>query len=216
MTPSCDDHEIEIEMRAAGALDPADTTRLETHLAGCADCRAYLSRKRQQDDALAARAASEATIDWTRIRGKVERTVESYRRGVVQWLLFLPITFLATLGLTTLAGMPVSPLLLAVGFGGMTVMTAWLQRRKLAQLRALAAQSDVIGAWRSNCNANLRVWRMIRVFAPMAVLGFALQLPNGGRSALVIGGFNAVMGTLVFINGLRLARTARRELAELH
>lgn len=37
---TCRDHEILLSLRAAGALDAAESARVEAHLAGCAPCRA--------------------------------------------------------------------------------------------------------------------------------------------------------------------------------
>ncbi len=40
MTTTCRDFEMSISLRAAGALDPAETARLDAHLDACAACRA--------------------------------------------------------------------------------------------------------------------------------------------------------------------------------
>jgi predicted anti-sigma-YlaC factor YlaD len=37
---TCEDFEVLVSLRAAGALDPADAARLDAHLEGCASCRA--------------------------------------------------------------------------------------------------------------------------------------------------------------------------------
>jgi len=44
---TCRDHDVLLSLRAAGALDAAESVRVEAHLAGCAACRA-------EADALAA------------------------------------------------------------------------------------------------------------------------------------------------------------------
>ena len=40
MNPACQDLEVLLSLRAAGALDPAEAARVEAHLQGCAACRA--------------------------------------------------------------------------------------------------------------------------------------------------------------------------------
>jgi hypothetical protein len=66
MNHECDDFEIEIEMRAAGALDDAAAARLDAHLTGCAGCRAWQDRARRLDEALARPASSVAPLESTR------------------------------------------------------------------------------------------------------------------------------------------------------
>src|SRR5688572_25440828 len=109
MTDDCDDFEIEIEMRAAGALDADAITRLDLHLAGCASCRAWQAQARRLDDALITPAVSETPLDWDRIRGKVDRSVQSYRRQLVQWLVSMPTTLLAMYGVAALIGYHMAP-----------------------------------------------------------------------------------------------------------
>jgi anti-sigma factor RsiW len=43
VNPACQDLEVLLSLRAAGALEPGEAARVEAHLAGCAACRADLA-----------------------------------------------------------------------------------------------------------------------------------------------------------------------------
>lgn len=72
---SCDEFEVQIEMRLHGALPVADA--LEAHLATCASCRAFEDLAKRTEQTMTATVTEEAQqIDWKNLRDGIAKRME--------------------------------------------------------------------------------------------------------------------------------------------
>ena len=82
---SCDDYEVEIEMRLHGAL--ASSAELDAHLATCASCRAFEELAKRTEKTMSTIAIAETqTIDWKQMKTALKSRVthDALRRtGVI-------------------------------------------------------------------------------------------------------------------------------------
>jgi anti-sigma factor RsiW len=75
---TCEDFEVLVSLRAAGALDPDDAARLEAHLEGCPSCRAEAAAAAEALALAALPPLSEA--ERRALRDLPARTLDALRR----------------------------------------------------------------------------------------------------------------------------------------
>lgn len=72
---SCDEFEVQIEMRLHGALPVAD--ELDAHLATCASCRAFESLAKRTEQTMTATVTAEAKeIDWKNLKDGIAKRMD--------------------------------------------------------------------------------------------------------------------------------------------
>jgi len=98
---NCPEFEDPILEYCEGAISPAGRARVEAHLAGCGECRAYLETERELDRLLARSiprpALSPAFGHRLAVRIAGERPAPRFRRlpRVLDWIGYLGLAFLA-------------------------------------------------------------------------------------------------------------------------
>src|SRR5262249_20605815 len=86
----CNDHEVEIEKRLHGALEPDRVAALEAHLADCATCRAFERGARKMEEAIRAMpVAAGGGPGWGRVAAELEKVVRKHRRRISYHMLLV-------------------------------------------------------------------------------------------------------------------------------
>jgi hypothetical protein len=212
MDRNCDDFEIALEQRAAGVLD--DRAALDEHLRTCADCTAYAARMCPVAELL---PAADPPPDWSAIGQRMARSRTAYRAQIRHWwMVGLP----AMVG-TAVVGTAMSsdPARVAPYMAGFLIVFAIvvtrLQAARLRRLEELGRHHDLIGAWRTQLDGNLRAWRATRLLASLAIVATLPLLPGATGFALVVRVFMIATMVSMLVVTYRVARDARRTLAEL-
>jgi hypothetical protein len=218
MTKNCDEHEIDVERRAHGALGPEEARALDEHLAGCERCRAFAALVGGVDAGLRG-AAEEAAraVRWDVVERRLGERARRMRRA--RWL--VPVALLATAAVAFALGLPAGgALVMAGGAVATTVAARALAARWLAELaRAEASREGLLAFSRKQVDAELRAARVGSVaLAALAVAQVAvlevLGPPTAGGRAAVVAGAALLLVTAAAL-GLREAPRLRRERAEL-
>jgi hypothetical protein len=85
---SCDDFEVQIEMKLHGAL--SDEAALDSHLTSCASCRAFEAIARRTEQTMTATVRMETPhVDWQNVRNAISRRLVGDGRRQLATLLVL-------------------------------------------------------------------------------------------------------------------------------
>lgn len=212
---SCEEHEIAIERRLAGDLDPAGERALEAHLATCAECRGWAERARDLERAL---RAPRREVDWRRLERRVLASERKERRAPL-------LAALVAIALVVAAAGRQSPSLAWLAAGvALNVPWSWLRRR--ARAVASAAEGDrrgqLLATWRAELarrRRGLASGALLALFlalwwAAAAVPGLAERVGATPRPGLSMA-MAAVFGVLACWWGIVRRGRLARELAEL-
>lgn len=212
---SCEEHEIAIERRLAGDLDPVGERALEAHLATCADCRGWAERARGLERAL---RAPRRELDWRRLERRVLALERKERRAPLR-------AALLALALVVVAVGRQSPWLAWLAAGvALEVPWSWLRRR--ARAVASAAEGDrrgqLLSTWRTELErrrSGLVVGALLALFLGLwwvaaVVPGLAERIGATPRPGLGLA-MAAVFGALAYWWGIVRRGRLARELAEL-
>lgn len=219
--PGCSAFETALEMRERGALEPSSVPVLDAHLEACDECRNHASRLSRVDASLAATVAS---TDTRRLRGKLDEALKRSRRtpwvvagigfiggAAILWFfggrLAHPKWFLLTIPLPIVSG-------------GLASYT------HVIRLRRLLAEPDAVGAYRRWLEGSLKRMRWLpramAFYAP--VIAFPMRsnwqryAAGNARAGLYVlmGIFGSVTLALVLIFSRRQARRMAAELAQMN
>jgi anti-sigma factor RsiW len=164
MPTECDRFELEICMRQHGALDAAEESALDAHLAGCAACAQFAAGGGRFEDAVQRQVRAETSrVDWSRLQERVTSWQRWHRRKLwlaPLFLLQIPLVFILGTGQLPPRELLIvgPPLTVAI-----YVAWVWLMNRPFREVLAVArAHDDLLAGWRREL---VRKRRRARVFA---------------------------------------------------
>ena len=156
----CETYEVEIEMHAHRALDPAGLPALEAHLAQCPSCRRYQALARRTEQTMNAQS-----LDLNGLEARI-LALHDYRRSRSWWAIAVPGALGVALAmLTGHPGMVFATLLpvVAVVFGAIRLRVAY-QARRAAQLAR--RREDFLAEYRRLLDGRIRRIRGLLMVIP--------------------------------------------------
>lgn len=215
---SCEEHQIDLDRRAHGALDDAEGAALDAHVAECDACRGYAALARDVDAGLRAASDGAARVArWERIEARLEARARRMRRA--RWL--VPTALLGAAAFAHAIGLPLrAALVMAAGALVVTALARRLSSRWLAALeRASLGEGGLVAFSRAEVEAELRAARrgsvaLVALAAAQVGVVEGLGVRRELDRALVLGGAALLVLTavqLAFVEAPRL----RREREEL-
>ncbi len=216
-----DDFEIAIEQRLCGALDAAGAQRLDEHLSGCPECRAYEARARQEDGGRKAMFGQEVSaVDLERIGHRAQKIVVRGRR--LQWI--MPLSYLLFMGGMAVVLLVVShnrdAALFCAGMGVVgALLWGYLTRRAQRRHLTVLATQGPLALQRAELDRKIRYQRIaalsyVGVVFPITLTSFLLW---DKRPLERVGGVVVMLSALLFglLTWLRDLPRLRRERDEL-
>jgi hypothetical protein len=221
---SCIEFEIAIEQRLRDALSPSAGEALDTHLATCAACSAYLAAASQSQGILThiSRSSVEGA-DWQAAVTRFQRTLQSRRRRLVQGLVVLLVVAPFSAWAIPLEGHGRALLHSIVAGGmvlGLSAAKTFFASRSLARALESGSGEDVLELQRRYLRGRVSTMRRTRVVGLVAFLAtlacaFVPGLVPAAHGALGFSVLALIVGAGWLRVHLRELPRARRELAEL-
>jgi hypothetical protein len=220
--PGCSAFETALEMRERGALESSAVPVLDAHLEACDACRDHAARLSRVDASLAATAASP---DTRRLRGKLDEALKRSRR--TPWVV-AGIGLIAGAATLWLFGGPLlaHPRWFLLTIPLPIVSGSLASYTQVIRLRRLLAEPDAVGAYRRWLEGSLKRmrWLPLAMAFYVPVIAFPMRsnwqryAAGNARAGLYVlmGIFGSVTLALSLIISQRQARRMAAELAQMN